>query len=291
MDFLITCAQAATPLWLAALGALFAQRAGVMHLGLEGLMLIGAFASVAVAIGTGSLAIALLMAIIASLIVSAIFWLLITKLKANVVIVGLAISLAAASATTYALVRIFGSQAAIQTTVELPKPFGGELSILTFAALALTVVAWFVFARTRWGLRISVSGRDVFAARSAGVHVDRTRLIAMLIAGGCCALAGAELALSNVQSFSQNMTAGRGYVAFIAVLLGGITPIGTAIAAVFFGFAEGIGIQAQLTWGGQVPSQFIQMAPYIATIVAMVVAGIGYRRRGMTLIASPEALE
>ncbi|KRB36634.1 ABC transporter permease [Microbacterium sp. Root180] len=291
MDFLITCLQAATPIWLAALGGLFAQRAGVLHMGLEGLMLIGAFVSVTIAIATGSLVMSMTVAIAASLVVSVLFWLLITKLRANVVIVGLAISLTAASATTYALVRIFGSQAAIQTTVELPKPFGGELSILTYAAVGLTAVAWFVFARTRWGLRISVSGRDVFAARSAGVHVDRTRLVALLIAGACCALAGTELALSNVQSFSQNMAAGRGYVAFIAVLLGGVTPIGTAAAAIFFGFAEGIGIEAQLTWGGQVPSQFIQMAPYVATIVAMVVAGIGYRRRGMTIAASPEALE
>lgn len=290
-DFVLTCLQAATPIWLAALGGLFAQRAGVLHMGLEGLMLIGAFVTVTVAVKTGSLVAALASAVLSALVVSLLFWVLITWFRANVIIVGLALSLAAASGTTYALVAVFGSQAAVQSDVGLPKPFGGELTVLTYAAVLLTAVTWFVLARTRWGLRITVCGRDTFAARSAGVRIDRTRLVCLLIAGALCALAGAELSLANVQSFSENMSQGRGYVAFIAVLLGGVTALGTSAAALFFGFAEGLGIESQLSLNGTVPTQFVQMLPYLATIIAMVVAGAAYRRRGMTLAPPPEATQ
>jgi ABC-type uncharacterized transport system permease subunit len=291
LGFLITSIQAATPIWLAALGGLLAQRAGVLHLGLEGLMLIGAFTTVAVAIGTGSLLLAIGAATVACLAVSFVFWVLITALRANVIIVGLAISLAAASATTYALVTIFGSQTAIQTAVSLPKPFGGHLTILTYLAAVLTGVIWFVLSRTRWGLQLSVSGLDTFAARSAGVNVDRIRLTALLVAGVCCALAGAELSLGTVQSFSENMAAGRGYFAFIAVLLGGVTPVGAALSALLFGAADALGIESQLTLNGFLPTQFVQMTPYLVTIIAMVVAGAAYRRRGMSISATPESVD
>lgn len=291
IDFIVTCLQAATPIWLAALGGLFAQRAGVLHMGLEGLMLTGAFTVVAVGVKSDSLLVAVLASVAVNTVVSVIFWILITWFRANVIIVGLALSLAAASGTTYALVAVFGSQAAVQSTLGLAKPFGGSLTVLTYAAVVLSFLSWFVLTRTRWGLRVSVCGRDTFAARSAGVNIDITRLWTLLIAGLFCALAGAELSLANVQSFSDNMTQGRGYVAFIAVLLGGVTPIGTTLAALFFGFAQGLGIESQLSLNGTVPTQFVQMIPYVATIVAMVVAGTAYRRRGMVLSSSPESIQ
>lgn len=291
MDFLATCLQAATPIWLAALGGLYAQRAGVLHLGLEGLMLVGAFGVVALGAKTGSMTAAITLTIAINLVLSLIFWLLITHLRANVIIVGLALSLLAASATTFGLVAMFGSQAALQSDLRLARLFGGDLTILTAFAAVASVVTWVLINRTRWGLRLTVCGRDTFAARSAGVHIDRARLAALLIAGTLCSLAGIELALANVQSFSQDMTQGRGYVAFIAVLLGGVTPLGTSIASLFFGFTEALGIESQLSLNGTVPTQVIQMIPYVVTIVAMVTAGAAYRRRGMSVTGTPEALQ
>ncbi|MFI6833472.1 ABC transporter permease [Kribbella sp. NPDC050241] len=290
MDLLVLCLQAATPIWLAALGGLIAQRSGVLHLGLEGLMLCGAFTVVAVTVRTGSLALALLIAIGVNLVISVVFWLLISKLKANAIIVGLAISMTAAAGTTFALVTIFGSQAAIHTDAALPRPLDltngplaplGKVTVLTYVAVALTVAAVLILTRTRWGLRLSVCGVDEFAARSAGVNVVLTRLVALCVAGVCCALAGTELALANVQSFSENMTQGRGYLAFIAVLLGGVSPAGVAAASVFFGLADGLGVRSQLGLHGVVPVQFIQMLPYLCTIGAMAAAAVINRRRGV----------
>ncbi len=299
MDLLVLCLQAATPIWLAALGGLLAQRSGIMHLGLEGLMLCGAFSTVAISVKTGSLALAMVAAVGVNLGVSLVFWLLITWFRANTIIVGLAISMTAAAGTTFALVTVFGSQAAIRTDATLPRPVQisdgplaplARLTVLTYAAALLTLVAWLMLTRTRWGLRLSVCGSDTFAARSAGVNIALTRLVTLALAGACCALAGAELALANVQSFSENMTQGRGYLAFIAVLLGGLVPFGVAAASLFFGLADGVGVRSQLDLHGVIPVQFIQMLPYLCTIGAMVAAVLLNRRRGLTMPSGVEEL-
>ncbi|MBT2226852.1 MULTISPECIES: ABC transporter permease [unclassified Nonomuraea] len=288
-DFIVTCLQAATPIWLAALAGMYAQRSGVIHLGLEGLMVSGAFVATATAIETGSIALALAAAIVVNLTLSLLFWLLITYFKANVMIVGLGLSLTAAGATGYALVVVFGSEAAVQSPIGLPQPLSGltgplaplgDLSVLTFAAIALTWIAWWSIRRTRAGLKLSACGSDPFAARSAGVPVDRYRLAALQIGGFLCALAGTELSLAGVQSFSDNITQGRGYLAFAAVLLGNVAPIGVSVAALFFGFAAAFGIQSQLDFNGTLPPQFVLMLPYIVTIIAISITAVIKKRRG-----------
>jgi simple sugar transport system permease protein len=287
LELVVLCVQAATPIWLVALGGLLAQRSGVMHLGLEGLMLSGAFVVVATAIATGSLLLGILAAVAVNVVVSLLFWLLITVLRTDVIITGLALSLTSAAATTFALVSVFGSQAAINSPLALPRPLRidgplaplGSFTVLTYAAVLLTGALWFLFARTRWGLAVSAAGSDPYAARSAGVDVDRTRLAALLAAGALCALAGAELSLANVQTFAENMTQGRGYLAFIAVLLGAVRPLGVAAAALFFGLADGLAIRSQLSLNALVPVQFVQMLPYLCTIVALVVASALMQRR------------
>ncbi|GII92786.1 ABC transporter permease [Sinosporangium siamense] len=288
-DFLVTCLQAATPIWLAALAGMYAQRAGVVHLGLEGLLVSGAFAATATAVGTGSIVLALAAAVAVNLVLSALFWVLTTYFKANVMIVGLGLSLTAAGATGYALVVVFGSEAAIRSPIGLPRPFDGlsgplaplgDLSIVTFAAVVLSWFAWWSIRRTRAGLRLSACGSDPFAAKSAGVPVERYRLAALLIGGFLCALAGAELSLAQVQSFSDGISQGRGYLAFAAVLLGGVAPVGVSVASLFFGLAAALGIQSQVDFNDALPPQFVLMAPYVVTIVAISVTALANRRRG-----------
>ena len=152
--------------------------------------------------------------------------------------------------------------------------------MLTFAAIALTVFAWWSIRRTRAGLRLSACGSDPFAARSAGVPVDLYRLGALQIGGLLCALAGTELSLAGVQSFSDNITQGRGYLAFAAVLLGNVAPVGVSVAALFFGFATAFGIQSQLDYNGALPPQFILMLPYAVTVIAISVTAVIKKRRG-----------
>ncbi|MGW2306990.1 ABC transporter permease [Actinomadura luteofluorescens] len=279
VDFLVTCLQAATPIWLAALAGLFAQRSGILHLGLEGLMLSGAFVATATAIRTGSVLAAVGAAIAVNLLLSLLFWVLVTHFKANVLIVGLGLSMTAAGATGYALVAFFDTEAAIESPVGLPRPLGG-LSVLTFAAFGLTWLSWWTIRRTRAGLKLSACGSDPFAARSAGVPVDLYRMAALQVAGLLCALAGTELSLAQVRSFSDNIAQGRGYLAFAAVLLGGVAPVGVSVAAVFFGSALAFGIQSQLDFNGVLPPQFVLMLPYAATIAAISVTVVIKRRRG-----------
>jgi simple sugar transport system permease protein len=294
LELFVMCVQAATPIWLVALGGLLAQRSGVMHLGLEGLMLLGAFVVVTTTIATGSPALGILAAIGVNLVVSLLFWLLISVLRTDVIITGLALSLTSAAATTFALVTLYGSQAAINSPVGLPRPVPvegplGAFTVLTYAAVLLTGVLWFLLGRTRWGLAVSAAGSDPFAARSAGVDVDRTRLLALLAAGAFAALAGAELSLANVQIFAENMTQGRGYLAFIAVLLGAVRPLGVAAAALFFGLADGLAIRSQLSLNAVVPVQFVQMLPYVCTIVALVIASTLMQRRRRSASTISEA--
>lgn len=288
LDIITTSLQVATPIWLAALGGMYAQRAGILHLGLEGLMLIGAFVSVAMLVHQHSVPLALLTAILVDVVVSGLFWLLITQFGGNVVIVGLAVSITAMGATSYALVALYGSTASIAATRGLPHPVHDApgplsvlngLSLLTYVAALASVVSWWILRRTRFGLRLQAAGTDPFAARSAGVRVDRTRLYSLSIAGVLCALAGADLALGSVQSFSEDMTQGRGYLAFAAVLLGRATPVGVAVSAVFFGFASALGIRSQLSTGHVVPVQFVLMLPYVLTIVAVSLSAYAHRRR------------
>jgi general nucleoside transport system permease protein len=290
IELLNTSLQAGTPILLAALGGMFAHRAGVLHLGLEGLMLLGAFVTVATAAKTGSVLTGLVLAIVVDVLVSVVFWVLITYLDANVMITGLALSMSGVGITSYLLEATFGTQGAIQAPRGLPTPVSGahgvlrvfdNLSVLTWAAVILTAISWFLLRRTRFGLRLAAVGEDPFSARGAGVKNDRMRLLALMIGGALCALAGAELALSSVQSFAENMTQGRGFLAFTAVLLGMRHPIGTAAAALFFGLAEGLGIQSQLGLDHVLPAQFVLMIPYVCTIVAVTVSSVLANRRGV----------
>lgn len=295
LDLIATTLQVATPIWLAALGGMYAQRAGVMHLGLEGLMLLGAFASTAILVNGGSLPVALLAAIAVDVAVSVLFWLLITYFGDHILIAGLALSITASGATTFGLVAIFGSPASITAGAGLPHPVQSAhgplsvlngLSILAYAAAAASVLSWWVLRRTRFGLRLHAAGDDPFAARSAGVRVERVRLHALAIAGVLCALAGADLALGAIQSFSEDMTAGRGYLAFAAVLLGRASPLGVTAAALFFGAAGALGIRSQLSGGHAIPVQFVLMLPYLLTVIAVSLNAYA-RHRHKTRAAGP----
>jgi general nucleoside transport system permease protein len=288
-DLVVTCWQAATPIWLAALGSVIAQRSGVVHLGLEGLMLTGAFVTTAILIQSGSLVGGLVAALVVNLLLSSLFWVVITHLGGSQIMVGLGLSLTAAGATGYLLVLSFGSLSAIQAPKGLPRPLAGStgllqpfsrLSILSLLVIVISGGVWWFLRRTRSGLKLAACGSDPFAARSAGVDVQRYRLGAVLGTGTLCTLAGAELALGSVQAFANNMVGGRGYVAFAAMLLGGVSALGASLAAVFFGTAEGLGIQTQVMLDLAVAPQFIQMLPYIATVIAISVAAYLRRRRG-----------
>jgi ABC-type uncharacterized transport system permease subunit len=287
-QFVATTLRVASPIVLVALGGLFAYRSGIFHLGLEGQMLIGAFASVAGTVWTGDVWLGILIGILVNLVVSAAFWFVIVPLRANAIIAGLGLTVLGLGGTTYALSAIFDTRGQIRAPAALPRPFDGldlgpwsaltELSILVWLMPLIAFLVWLVLRRTRFGLRLAAVGEYPFAARSAGVRVARMRLVALLVCGTLCTLGGADLALGTLSFFQENMTAGRGFLGFSSMLFGAGGPIGTAFAALFFGLAQALGIQAQLLNLDFPPVEFVLMLPFIATIVAVWISGL--RRKG-----------
>ncbi|MBX3309835.1 MAG: ABC transporter permease [Cryobacterium sp.] len=282
-QFLETSLQDATPIALAALAGTFAARCGIFHLGLEGLMCVGAFTSVAVTIGTGNVLTGLTFAAIVCAMLSVLFWAITVKLKADPIIAGLALTTLGLGASTFAQETIFSTRGTITAPEGVWQPFAGTgfpmptLSIIVIVTPLIILASWIVLRRSQFGFSISAIGEFPYAARSAGINIDRTRLTALVIGGVLCALAGAQLALGGLTSFSSDMTAGRGFIAFSAVVLGGSHPLGAAAASLFFGAANTLGIQAQLAkW--PVPLELVLMLPYILTIVAVALTGVLLRK-------------
>lgn len=270
-DILIAILRSGTPLIYVALAGVIAQRAGIWHLGLEGLMIAGACATILGIVLTQSVWLALLIAIGVCILGSILFWFVVEVLKANQIIAGLGLTGLGLGGTALAVQSIFGSQSAVTAPFGLPRigpAFGayGSLSILVFLMPIIVFASWVLLRRTRFGLRLAASGEHPFAARGVGINPGRMRLVALMIGGVLCALAGAELAAGSLQIFTQNMTAGRGFMGFAAVIFGASHPIGATFAALFFAVVGALGIRAQLMFGDRIPHDLLLALPYVATV-------------------------
>ena len=275
-QFVVTMLRSSTPIILAAVAGLFAIRAGVFHLGMEGLMLAAAFVAVAAGTVLGSVWLGVACAVSACLVLSALYWVLIDRLRADSVIAGLGLTAICVGGTAFLMQSMFGQRGSMQSTVRLPRPVTGadegllafvsELSVLTWLMPLLVVAGWLLLTRTRLGLQISAVGDYPFGAEAAGVNRSMVRLYAILITGVGCALAGAQLSVGDLSSFNENMTNGRGFIALAAMLFGARSPLYTALAGLFFGFADAFGILIQINADGSIPRQFVLMAPFVVTI-------------------------
>lgn len=275
-QFVVSTLRSSTPIILAAMAGLFSIRAGVFNMGIEGLMLAGAFTAVASAILTHSIVLALLSAIAVCLILSAIYWVLIEKFEADPVITGLGLTATATGGTAFLTQVLFGTSGSIQAPVRMPVPVSGvndgplamvnQLSLLTWLLPAFVFAAWAILWRSQFGLQISATGEYPYGAEAAGINIGRTKLYAMLVTGAGSALAGAQLALGDLATFTDNMTNGRGFIALAAILFGAKWPGYTALAGLFFGFADALGVVMQINADGAYPREFVLMAPFVATI-------------------------
>lgn len=274
LTFLLQTIRIAIPYLLAAAGGVMSERVGIIALGLEGLMLAGAFGAALGSYYGGNAWAGLAGALVAGALVTAVLAVATLRFKANQVVVGVAINLLVVAVTRFYLRRIFDSAS---NSPRVPG-FGGEGAGGLFASFvnpvvwmglaALPVLAWVLY-RTPFGLRARAVGEKPEAAATLGVAVTRLRLQGLLIAGSLASLGGAYLALDQHQ-FSDSMTAGRGFIALAAVIFGRWEPMRVAVACVLFAGAETLQIQLQ---GSQlIPSQFVEMIPYVLTIIA--VAGV-----------------
>lgn len=280
--------RTASPILLAALGGTFSQRAGVFNIALEGYMLVGAFVAVLVTSMTGSLLLALGAAILASVTLALVMAFFVITLRGDEIIVGIAVNLLALGLTAFLLQEVTSGSAFLRLEFGLPNvdlpflepiPIVGPLlahqGILVWVSFVLIpLVSWTLY-RTGLGLRIRAVGESPEAAISAGVAPARMRYIAFGISGAFCALAGAQLAMGALSLFSINMTAGRGIIAFAAVIFGRGVPKWVVMAALLFGFADAVANRMQALG---LPVQFALMMPYILTIAVLLAAAVPWAR-------------
>ena len=285
----------ATPLIFAALGGMFSERSGVVNIGLEGLMLISAFAGVVGASLSGSALVGLGFGLGAGLVFALIHALMCVTFEADQIISGTAINLLALGGTSYLMVLIFGSggtsprvngfkEVAIPLLSGIPLigPALFNQSLLVYLMYVLIPITFFVVFRTPFGLRLRATGEVPEAVDTAGVSVARMRYYGVALSGLLAACGGVYLSMGILSAFTENMTGGRGFIALAALIFGRWNPIGAAAAALLFGFGLAVTFQAPQEL---IPLEFIQMLPYVLTIVAL--AGFGGRAIAAAAIGKP----
>ena len=285
-DFLYMWIRVATPILLASLGAVICTKAGVVNLGLDGIMLISALAGVLGSAFGGSLWIGLLTGLLASVAVSAVFAYFHLVLKANNVLCGTAVNTMASGLTVFVLQLATGEKGNSSSlksfsfpNVDIPiikdiPVLGGILSghnALTYLALAMVVVIWFFLYKTPTGLRMRAVGENPNAASSVGQNVIKIQFLAIVLCGLMTGLGGMYLSMGYLTMFVRDMTAGRGFIALAACSMGQATPVGALISSMIFAFFDGLSNILQVL---KIPSEFIQMLPYLATIAGLTVYSI-----------------
>ena len=282
---ILTVISASTPLLLAALGELVTEKAGVLNLGIEGMMLAGAIAGFAVAIGTGSWVLAVLAAALAGALLAFLFGLLTLTLLANQVATGLALTIFGIGISALAGVEFVGTPYAGLPRLNIPGlsdlPVLGELLfahdfLIYLSFFMVFAVAWFL-TRTKAGLVLRAVGENHEAAHSIGYNVVRIRYLAVLFGGVMSGLGGGFLSLSYTPMWAENMTAGRGWIALALVVFATWKPGRALLGAYIFGGVTILQLHAQGI-GVEIPSQVLSMLPYLATILVMVLISMDSSR-------------
>jgi simple sugar transport system permease protein len=269
----------ATPLTFGALGGLFSERSGVINIALEGMMLVGAFFGAWGADITSSWIGGIVIAVAAGAAFGFLHALFAVSLRADQIVSGTALNLLALGITGYLYIDIYGTNGTPDDLPGVPDvhlpiksipllgDVFGQLNLLVWFALALVLITWVVVFRTPPGLRLRSAGENPLAAETAGLSVVRTRYLAVMTSGGLAALGGAFLSIGFVHSFSQNMVAGRGFIALAALIFGRWRP-GTALAAaLLFGF--GSALAQRLPTFSPSGAVLFQALPYVLTLIAV----------------------
>jgi len=262
------------PYTLAGLGGTYSERSGVVNIGLEGMMLIGAFTAVAVTNSSGSPWLGLLAAIFAGMLLGLIHAVVCVTFKADQIVSGLAIIIFAAGITVF-FSWLFFNKTQIQAEARLHLPLLHDLAIfevlfseippLVFMTAAIVIASHFIIFKTVFGLRLRSVGEHPKAADTLGISVDRMRYTGVIISGALSGMAGAYLSLEHAHYFVKGISAGRGFIGLASMIFGKWTPFGTAGAGLLFGFGEALKPYLPKV----VPSQFIDMIPYVLTILVL----------------------
>lgn len=257
-----------TPLLFTALGGLLSERSGVINIGLEGMMLSGAFFAVAGSYWTGNAWWGLLIGVLcagASALIHAIWCI---TFRGDQIVVGTAVNLIAAGVSAFLVQQIWGKAGGSDRVEPLPNISSG-INILLPLAFILVPIVHVVLFRSKQGLHIQAAGEHPQAAESVGINVTGYRYVAVVASGMLAGLGGAFLSIGNLNYFTVDMTQGRGYIALAAVILGGWSPIGALFACLLFGAAQGIQVQGQAIPDFPISGNLLTIFPYVVTLIAI----------------------
>jgi len=297
MGLLVATLRMATPLIFGAIGGMFSERSGVMNIGLEGMMLMGAFGAGITSLITGNAWLGVLIGATVGGVMGTIHAVMCIRFKANQVVIATGINIMAMGIPALILQTYLGnpgrtpivaSLADISIPVLKDIPILGQLlgtlNPLTYVALLLVPLSHVILFKTSFGLRIRAVGHHPRAADTLGINVYAVRYICVISSGVLAGLGGAYLALGQLAMFVNGMTAGRGFIALAAMIFGKWTPLGGFGAALLFGFADGLQMTAQ-AHGIPIPSDFLLMIPYVLTMIAL--AGFVRKASPPTAIGIP----
>jgi simple sugar transport system permease protein len=269
----------ATPLILAALGGMFSERAGIINIALEGMMLAGAFTAAAVTYAVGNPFVGLAAGMAAGMLIAGIHAIASIRYKADQVVTGTAINILMLGLPAFLSGAFFLSSG---STPQIPKDHLIPWTPIVIA-FVLVPLTWYVLYKTPFGLRLRSVGENPEAADAAGVNVSRIQYCGVLLSGALAGIGGAYLSIGQSSLFTRNMTSGRGFIALAALIFGKWRPVQTLLACLLFGLTEAVSIQMQgaiklpaffatllrQAPGDDIPVQFIQMVPYLLTIIVL----------------------
>jgi simple sugar transport system permease protein len=290
-----------TPILFATLGGIFSSHTGIFHVGLEGLLDIAAFFAVVGSVRTGSPWGGLLYAVVACLVASLVFAIVHLEMKANEVIVGLALNIFAGGLTNFLLVAMLDSTGFYQSPLikgfmplnvpllkdipVLSELLSGHFPLVYISFLFVFLVYLFLY-RTPLGFHLRAVGEKTAAAEAVGIDPKKIKYLGLLICGVLCAMGGTFLSLSYLNMFSEGITAGRGWVALAAINFGEMRPLRSLVACLIFGFADALALRLQ-QFG--LPSQVVLMLPYVSTLIVLIASAISRESRKMAVARRKQA--
>ena len=273
LSLIFSAIRLATPLIFAALGGMFAERSGIINIALEGLMLAGAFTAAVATYELSNPYLGLLCGMAAGAFTALIYAVAVIKFEANQVVAGTAINflmLGLPQLLSGAIYDSSGSTPQIAKQFLLPEFL--NINVASLLAFLLIPICWYVLYKTPFGLRLRAVGENPSAADAAGVSVLKLRYTAVILSGVLAAAGGAYLSIGQSSLFTRGMTAGRGFIALAALILAKWRPVQVLIACLFFGFTEALTIplaNIKTASGEPIPVQFVQIIPYVLTIIVL----------------------
>ncbi|MFP4979308.1 ABC transporter permease [Paenibacillus sp. CN-4] len=290
-DFAFSVLRVTTPILFAALGALISNRAGIINIGMEGIMLVAALFGVIASAYTHSAWAGLAIAVMAGTLISGVLAFFTLKFKTHIILGGVAINMFASGGTVFLLYLISGDKGSstslpskVLPSIDIPLlkdipvlgPIFSGHHILTYLSILSVIVVYYMLKRTPLGLRIRSVGENPHAAQSVGVSVVRTQYIALLLSGFFAGLGGAYMSMGYLSIFTRDMVAGRGWIAIAAESMGRSTTVGTALTSLLFGAADALSNALQVL---KIPAELIATLPYVATVIGLVVYAVSETRK------------